>query len=117
MVLVLGGLSFAQSSRYASYQGSTSGPLIGQSVVNTRGSVIYNITLNSTSANAGIAIYDQATLPIDTLAPYYETAIYEVEVSSNGNTATVDFSTAPLNTYNGVVVSVVNGTAFLNMQK
>jgi hypothetical protein len=118
MVMVLGGgPAFAGSSRGATYQGYSSGPLLGTVLLDTRGAVIYNITLDdTTSSNATIAIYDQATLPIDTLAPYNETAIYEVEVTTSTGSANVSFGTAPLNTFNGVVAQVSNGTGFLNYQ-
>lgn len=120
MVLVLGGgpVFASGSSRGATYQGYTSNPIQGTVLLDSRGAVIYNITINnSSSQNATISIYDLASLPIDTLAPYYETAIYEVETTSSIGSTSVDFSTAPLNTFNGVVASTTNGgIGFLNYQ-
>lgn len=118
MVLVLGGgpVFASGSSRGATYQGYSSGPIQGAIALDARGAVIYNITLNASSSNATMSIYDMASLPIDTQAPYYEQAIYEVDVATSGNSSSVDFSTAPLNTFNGVVATVTNGVGYLNYQ-
>ena len=118
MVLVLlGGPAWAGSSRGASFQGYSSGPLTGATplVVDTRGAVIYNITLNATSATSLMVIYDSPVYPFT--SNVQETPIYEIEVVSAGNTSSIDMNAAPLQTYYGVVVSVTNGTGFLNMEK
>lgn len=114
MVLVLGGLAQAGSSRGASFQGYSSGPIWpgGNYVINARGSVIYNITLNAGQANAIALIYDSSTG-----GTMLENPIYEIEVASAGDSRSVDMNAAPLQSYNGVVVSVTNGIAFLNMEK
>jgi hypothetical protein len=122
MVLVLGGWANAQSSRYASYQGQSSGPITSQStsnIIDSRGGVIYNITLNATGNNAIMTVYDANGLQngVPEVGVNGEVIVYEVEVATSGNSSTVDFSTAPLNTYNGITVSVTNGVGYMNIQR
>lgn len=121
MVLVFGGLNaFALgSSRSASYQGQSSGPVTGQAAYNildSRGGVIYNITLNAGATNAVLLVYDSGGPGNPTPGLNNENLLYEVETVTAGSSATVDFGTAPLNTYNGITVSVTNGVGYLNYQ-
>lgn len=115
MVLALGGsLAYASgSSRAASYQGNSSGSITGNSpvVIDTRGGLIYNITLNATSALATLSVYDSSTGGTMTEQP-----VYEVEVAVAGDSRSVDMNAAPLNTYQGITVSVTNGVGYLNDQ-
>lgn len=112
MVLILGEPVFAGSSRNISYQGSSSGPITTTNVViNTRGTNIYNLTLNSTATLATLTVYDSPSTPV------LETPIYEVEVAVAGDSRSVDFSTSPIQTTNGLVASVTNGVAYLNVEK
>ena len=115
MVLILGGPVFASgSSRNISYQGQSSGPILSSNVViNTRGTDVYNLTLNAYSALATLTIYDTPTGPVAN----GEIPVYEVEVASAGDSRSVDFSTAPIQTYNGLVATVTNGVAYLNVEK
>lgn len=115
MVLVLGGWAFAQSSRTASYRGWSSSaitPVNSNDILDQRGGVIYNMTLNAGSSNAVMTVYDSGNSSNPT-----ETPIYEIEVATAGNSASVDFSTAPLNTVNGITASVTNGVGYMNIQK
>lgn len=117
VLIILGGVpAFAgNSSRGFSYQGSSSGPITIQSqynIVDTRGGIIYNLTLNAGSANAVMTIYDSGNSSNPT-----ETPIYEIEVAVAGDSRTVDFSTAPLSTYSGITASVTNGVGYINVEK
>lgn len=118
MVLALGGLAQAGSSRGASYQGYSSGviTILGSPVVvDTRGGLIYNMTVMANSAgNATLSIYDTST---GGSIPASETPIYQVEVSSANDSRTVDLNAAPIQTYSGIVATVTNGIAYLNVEK
>lgn len=80
-------------------------------VIDTRGGLIYNITLNATSALATLSVYDSSTGGTMTEQP-----VYEVEVAVAGDSRSVDMNAAPLNTYQGITVSVTNGVGYLNDQ-
>ena len=120
MVLTVLGVPAADagSSRAASGQGYSSG-LLGAAaqVVDTRGAVIYNITVNgggvSGLSNGLLTIYDTNQTISDTAAEI----VYEVEVATVNDSRSVDMSAAPLQTYNGVVTTCTNCYGFLNMNK
>lgn len=117
MVLVfLSGSAFAGSGRTLSYLGSTSGPItqVG-TVLQGRGANVYNLTLNATSALATLVIYDGNALSNNAI-PSNEVAVYEVEVAVAGDSRSVDFSTAPLQTYTGLIASVTNGVGYINKE-
>jgi hypothetical protein len=119
MVVALGGLAFAGSSRGPTYLGNSSGPITGNTTANildTRGAVIYNVVLNAANNNATMTVYDASGLYNGTpeVGQNGETIVMEIEVATAGNSATVNMDAAPLQTYQGVTVSVVNGVGFLN---
>ncbi len=118
MVLVLGGSSaFAGgSSRASSGQGYSSGAIVSPSgqVIDTRGGLIYNMTINSSTGTGLLLIFDSPVVPFTSSTQ--ETPIYEVEVASAGDSRSVDMSACPLQTYTGIVASVTNGVGYLNVQ-
>lgn len=116
MVLVIGGAAFPSAPPNISYRGQSSGPLqSGYTVVDsTRGANIYNLTLNAGSANAVMTIYDANALSNGAMI---EPVIYEIEVATVGDSRTVDFSTAPIQTFNGVTASVTNGVGYINLER
>jgi hypothetical protein len=116
MVLILLGPAYAGSGRAVSYLGSSSGPITQNlTIVNTRGTNIYTMTLTAYSSYATLTIYDANALASGALAPN-ELPIYEVEVATANSSSTVDFSTAPLQTYTGLIASVSNGVAYINKE-
>lgn len=119
-VVMGGGSAFAAGSSriIATYVGlsntvqTTTAILAGQTiVVNTRGTNVYNITCNATSANGECDLYDTAAGPTS-----QETPVYEVKVATSGDSRSVDMSGAPLQTVNGLTVTTTNATAYINGQ-
>lgn len=120
MVLILGGLAQANSSRNVSYQGQSSGPITitnTPDVLDARGGNIYNMTLNAGSSNATLTVYDSNAINGPDVGWNGETVVYEIEVSSAGDSRTVDFSTAPIQTFNGITASVTNGVGYMNIER
>lgn len=120
-VVVIGlaqGNAWAGSRVIANYYGysnvtqTTTAILAGQTViVNNRGSLIYNITANATGASGECDIYDTNAGPTTT-----ETPTYEVKVATSGDSRSVDMSGAPLEMFNGIVVTSSNATCYINAQ-
>lgn len=120
MVLILGGLAQANSSRNISYQGQSSGPITGQSSyisLDARGGNIYNITLDAGANNAVMTIYDSNGNGGPDVGWNGETVVYEIEVATAGDSRTIDFSTAPIQTFNGITASVTNGVGYMNIER
>jgi hypothetical protein len=122
MILALGGLAYAGSSRGPSLIGASSGPITPATTYNildTRGGVIYNAILNGNGSNAVMTIYDTNGLfnGAPEVGANGEVLIMELETSSSVYTASVNMTAAPMQTFQGITVSVsTGGTGFLNYQ-
>lgn len=122
MIGLAEGNSSAQSriiASYAGYSNTTQNPVAITTgittIVDTRGSLVYNITANATGANGECDLYDINALASGVVAGN-EVPVYEVKVATSGDSHDADMSGAPLQTFNGLVVSATNATCYINGQ-
>ena len=93
------------------YRSERSGMLIGSNnVVKSTAGLVYSVTLYSDITNAKVNIFDMSA------GPSTGNPVFEAAVATVGNTATADFSGAPLVMDNGILVTVTNGEAWVNFQ-
>lgn len=122
-VVMMSGASFAGGSAIvASHVGAsnttqttsviTGGQTIG---VNSRGTLVYNITANATSANGECDLYDTAASGSTSISTG-EVAVYEVKVATSGDSRSVDMGGAPLRTFYGLTVVSTNANCYVNAQ-
>lgn len=129
-VLMCGGPAFAGSSRIiATYTGTSAVVQLGgravvsagqstdpATLINTRGSLVYNITCNAQNANVECDLYDSNQN--GSYATYEaETPVYEVKVATANDSKDVDMSGSPLSTFSGLVAIVQGGgSMYINGQ-
>lgn len=93
------------------YSGVLNSTGAGTYVVKASPGLVYSMSIISTSSNGSVTLFDTTTTTTTGLTPVYEAAS-----ATTGTQAAIDMSGAPMNFYNGIVVKVSNGDAYVNYQ-